>query len=164
MSRPVVYRCYGDTSRLLCIGSTGDEQKRFQVHQTQTPWWSEVTDIKTEVFPSLPDARTAERAAIRAEQAPYNKIRYRHPSRPRKPHSGPLLQHQDRLRWRRVAAGLSLKMLAQKVGCSATHLSNLENRAHPCNSSRQLLAKIADALGCEIADLVAGEPDGTAAA
>lgn len=66
------------------------------------------------------------------------------------------LSHEPlRLRYRRRAAGLTLEALAQLAGASKGHLSQLENGQ--VGASPPMLAKLAGALGCEIADLMPPE-------
>jgi transcriptional regulator with XRE-family HTH domain len=66
-----------------------------------------------------------------------------------------LNQSPQRLRRRRVAARLSLTELADKAGCSAPYLSQLERGIY--SASAEMLGKVADALGCEITDLMPPE-------
>ena len=71
----------------------------------------------------------------------------------------PKNQDPTRLRWRRVAARLSITELANKAGCSVPYLWQLENGDY--SASPEMLGKLADALGCDITDLMPPEP-GTA--
>jgi transcriptional regulator with XRE-family HTH domain len=59
----------------------------------------------------------------------------------------------DRIRDRRKAAGLSQRQLAGKVGVGFPHLSKVENGAE--TPSDELLAKIADAVGDDLDELMA---------
>lgn len=59
------------------------------------------------------------------------------------------------IRAERERAGLSLSQLSQLSGISKAHLVRLENRGG--NPSLEILARIADALGVTVADLL-GEP------
>jgi len=66
-----------------------------------------------------------------------------------------------RLKYRRVAAGLSVTDLADKAGYSKAHISMLEDGQH--GASPECLRELARALRCEIADLMAAEPSGAVA-
>lgn len=60
--------------------------------------------------------------------------------------------------WRlRVAAGLSLTELAQRAGISKGHLSELEKPEPSRSASPAMLARLAAALDCDIADLMPGK-------
>lgn len=74
---------------------------------------------------------------------------------------GVLNQHPARLRWRRVASGLSLTEAAREAGCSKAHLSKIEHGND--SASPELLAKLAALYRCEVANLMPDEPDGKAA-
>ena len=69
-------------------------------------------------------------------------------ARPRQP----LDHHPDKLRRRRVEAGLNQAELAKRVGCSAGHFSELESGTR--NPSPALLSAIAAELRCKPADLM----------
>lgn len=60
-----------------------------------------------------------------------------------------------RLERRRVEAGLNQTDLAQKAGVSKAHVSMVERGM--ANFSPRYLHKIAEALGCTIADLLSDE-------
>ncbi|MGP4093032.1 helix-turn-helix domain-containing protein [Nonomuraea sp. KM90] len=60
-----------------------------------------------------------------------------------------------RLRRRRVAAGLEAQELARRVGISKSALSRIE-RGHN-NASPPVLERLAQALNCQIADLMPEE-------
>ena len=62
-----------------------------------------------------------------------------------------------RLRRRRLAAGLTVTELAARAGCSKGYVSKLEN-GYPINPEATMLAALAGALECEIADLMPPEP------
>jgi transcriptional regulator with XRE-family HTH domain len=66
--------------------------------------------------------------------------------------------------WRhRVAAQMTMSQLAKKAGISKGHLSELEKAQPSRSASPDMLARLADALGCEITDLMPEDPDGRAA-
>lgn len=67
----------------------------------------------------------------------------------------PLNQDPVRLRRRRVAKRLSITELARIAGCSVPYLSQLERGLY--SASPAVLGALADALGCEIADLMPPE-------
>jgi transcriptional regulator with XRE-family HTH domain len=68
----------------------------------------------------------------------------------------------QRLKYRRVAAGLSITELATLAGYSKGHLSMLEDGKHH-SASATCLKKLAEVLGCEITDLMPTEPTGSVA-
>lgn len=76
---PCVYRCFTADGSLVYIGSTSTRLKRLKIHETQSGWWPEVADVKTDRFPTIFEARAAERLAIIAEAPAYNK-QYRRPA------------------------------------------------------------------------------------
>jgi transcriptional regulator with XRE-family HTH domain len=67
----------------------------------------------------------------------------------------PLNQDPNRLRRRRVATRLSMTELADRAGCSLSYLSQLEKGQY--SASPEVLGSLADALGCEITDLMPAE-------
>ena len=70
---PCVYRCFNSAGRLIYIGSSEARLSRFQIHETQSPWWPEVAKTTDERYPTIFQARAAERLAIIAEMPLYNK-------------------------------------------------------------------------------------------
>jgi hypothetical protein len=70
---PCVYRCFAAPGELLYIGSTNNRSLRIGSHRSQSPWWPEVADIQYQSFPTLTEARVAERLAIQAEQPARNR-------------------------------------------------------------------------------------------
>lgn len=73
-------------------------------------------------------------------------------SAPRKP----LDQDPQKVRRRRYEAGLTQKALAEKSGVSSTYLCGIERGAR--NASPVALSRLADALGCKVADLMPDLP------
>lgn len=68
-----------------------------------------------------------------------------------------LVQHLDRgeIRRRRILAGMTQVALARASGTGATYLNDIERgRGTP---SPTLLKRLAEALGCEITDLIRDE-------
>ncbi|MFJ9895279.1 helix-turn-helix domain-containing protein [Streptomyces sp. NPDC091280] len=61
-------------------------------------------------------------------------------------------QDPARVRRRRVEAGLSQVSLARRVGVTKGHLSLVESGGR--GASPELLGRLANALSCEIADLM----------
>lgn len=68
---------------------------------------------------------------------------------------------RKKLRRRRFAAGLTQAGLAEKAGCTEMHIWYLENGKR--DVSPPMLTSLATALGCSNADLMADEPNGSAA-
>lgn len=64
----------------------------------------------------------------------------------------PLSQDPERVRRRRIEAGLNLPALAAKAAMSKGHLSNIENGK--VSPTAKTLGRLAAALDCEIADLM----------
>lgn len=67
-------------------------------------------------------------------------------------------RNQDpvRLRRRRIEAGLTQASLATKARLSPTHMSSIESGR--AGASPDVLRRLAEALGCTIADLMPPEP------
>lgn len=70
---PCVYRCFDSGTRLIYIGSAKARLKRLMGHESQSQWWPEVAEVTAEHFPTLFQARVAERLAIKVEMPLYNK-------------------------------------------------------------------------------------------
>lgn len=68
----------------------------------------------------------------------------------------PLSQDPKRLRRRRIAARLNITQLAAKAGCSVSYLWQLENGDY--SASPALLGALADALECDVTDLMPPDP------
>lgn len=66
-----------------------------------------------------------------------------------------LTQDPRRLRYRRYAAGLSIRELSALAGVATGSISCLENGKYPAGVLT--LRALAEALGCEIADLMPEE-------
>jgi transcriptional regulator with XRE-family HTH domain len=62
------------------------------------------------------------------------------------------------IRLRRRALGLSQEELAERCGLSTTYVARLELARKRENPSLHILSSIADALHCDVADLVAKRP------
>jgi XRE family aerobic/anaerobic benzoate catabolism transcriptional regulator len=67
----------------------------------------------------------------------------------------PPTQDPQRLRRRRIEAGLNQGQLAAKVGKSKSHMSFLESGKR--NASPPLLKELAETLNCTVADLMPPE-------
>lgn len=72
MTATVVYRFFDAQGALLYVGVSENVKQRWVVHGSTKPWWPEVAEKTTEVFPSRDEALEAERAAIVAEKPKYN--------------------------------------------------------------------------------------------
>lgn len=72
-----------------------------------------------------------------------------------------LSQEPRRLKWRRIAAGLTIRQAAAKAGVSMGTISELENGNY--SATAPTLAALAKAYECEITDLMPDEPNGKAA-
>lgn len=68
-----VYQFRSDTE-LLYVGHTRWLKQRFQQHKRSKPWWSEVTDIRSEEFATEDDARLREKEIWRADRPKYNRV------------------------------------------------------------------------------------------
>ncbi|MEU6952112.1 helix-turn-helix transcriptional regulator [Streptomyces sp. NPDC045714] len=70
--------------------------------------------------------------------------------------------YQDpvQIRRRRIEAGLTQKALAKRVGVSKAHISMVERGT--AGASAPLLARLAAAFGCEVADLMPSPVPSTA--
>lgn len=73
-----------------------------------------------------------------------------HPPRERR-----LIQNPEALRRRRVLAGKSKLLLAQEIGISPTHMSNIELGKR--SVSEELLHRLAKAFDCPVEELMAEE-------
>jgi hypothetical protein len=71
---PCVYRCFNAAPALIYIGSAEKWLARLSGHRTRTPWWPEVADVKITRYPTIFEARAAERLAIEAENPVHNKL------------------------------------------------------------------------------------------
>lgn len=70
-----------------------------------------------------------------------------------------LPQDPARIRRKRIEAGLSQPALAKKAGVSKSTVYRIEEGLVPAQAPT--LRRLADALGCEIADLMPPTPAGT---
>ncbi|MEV6833570.1 helix-turn-helix transcriptional regulator [Streptomyces sp. NPDC051133] len=69
-------------------------------------------------------------------------------------------QDPQRLRRRRIEAGLNQGELAEKAGISESYMSCLALGTR--NASPRVLQRLAKALNCDVSDLMPPEPDTTA--
>jgi predicted GIY-YIG superfamily endonuclease len=67
-----LYRFYDDSGNLLYVGITNNLESRFSQHQKDKPWYHQVSEIKTETYPTRDAALWVERNAIRLEKPIYN--------------------------------------------------------------------------------------------
>lgn len=89
------------------------------------------------------------------------RVKGKRETRPEPERDRELNQDPKRLRRRRVAAGMTVTELATKAKCSVPYLWQLENGDY--SASAPMLARLAQALGCEITDLMPPEENGAAA-
>lgn len=75
-----VYRQFSAAGKLLYVGSSCDPLRRTSIHQSQTPWFREVTAITIEWLPTGEAALAAELEAIRTENPVHNVARKRRAS------------------------------------------------------------------------------------
>lgn len=69
-----VYRFYDSDRNLLYIGMTsGTPYMRWTDHRRTAPWWAFAAYVSIDWIPDG-DAAAVEKAAIRAERPPYNKV------------------------------------------------------------------------------------------
>lgn len=71
---PGVYRCFNAASRLIYIGASVTPLRRQKAHEARSSWWPEVADVQVTRYPTLFQARAAERLAIVAEDPVYNRL------------------------------------------------------------------------------------------
>lgn len=68
-----LYRFYSASGELLYVGITVDPGRRFPQHQSNKPWWHEVSGITlSDPYPDRESAAAAERLAIEVEAPRYN--------------------------------------------------------------------------------------------
>ena len=67
-----VYRIFDGENRLIYVGSTRGLFARLAAHRSQAWWAYQAAKVKASVYPSIEDARTAERLAIRVENPRWN--------------------------------------------------------------------------------------------
>lgn len=72
VGRPVVYRCYDESGRLIYIGSTSSMWDRLTQHRYDTWWTPLLAKLRMQVFPTIEAARAAERVAILHEEPAFN--------------------------------------------------------------------------------------------
>jgi hypothetical protein len=68
------YHIYDSDAHLIYIGSTDDVAIRIAGHRKTAAWRARIADVRTTTYPSLPAARAAEVAAIRAESPECNTL------------------------------------------------------------------------------------------
>lgn len=84
--KPVVYRIYDDTDRLIYIGASRALPGRLNVHRQLSWWFGLIARIETDEHPTIEAAYAAEMVAIQEEQPAFN---VRHTT------SGPVLTEDD---------------------------------------------------------------------
>lgn len=76
-----VYRAFDDDGRLLYIGSSVCVDARMRYHEQHSPWWPFHADLERTAYPTLTEARVAEKAAIATEHPRWN-VAHRSPDHP----------------------------------------------------------------------------------
>lgn len=73
MSRPVnVYALFNEQGHCVYVGTTINLRRRLQEHARLAAWWPEVSRYQVIPISNHKDARTVERALIRAYQPEHN--------------------------------------------------------------------------------------------
>jgi predicted GIY-YIG superfamily endonuclease len=73
VTRPVhVYAIFNNDGNALYVGITVNLRRRFQEHARLAAWWPEATRYQDIKLTNHVDARTVERALIRAYQPEHN--------------------------------------------------------------------------------------------
>jgi predicted GIY-YIG superfamily endonuclease len=70
---PFVYRFYDADRNPLYIGITSGSPQRWHQHRKDSAWWQMAEYVALSFFSSYADAMEAEKAAIKAEQPPFNR-------------------------------------------------------------------------------------------
>lgn len=71
--RPVhVYALFNDEGQALYVGITKNIRRRFQEHARLAAWWPEASRYQDIPISNMRDARTVERALIRAYRPNHN--------------------------------------------------------------------------------------------
>jgi hypothetical protein len=78
--RTALYRHFDKAGRLLYIGIAVDPAKREGEHRRESEWRGRIARVELEWYGDRHAARAAERAAIAAEQPPFNVLHTRSPS------------------------------------------------------------------------------------
>lgn len=68
----VLYRMYDQDGGLVYVGISVSLPARLIQHRQSQPWWSDITSISVQHFPTIREARDAERVAIAEERPRYN--------------------------------------------------------------------------------------------
>ncbi|PAZ15643.1 hypothetical protein CLM62_12670 [Streptomyces sp. SA15] len=72
--RTAFYRLFDADGVLLYVGIAKDVHKRWRMHEWEKTWWHLVSGNRVEWFPSRPEARAAELAAMENESPLYNGV------------------------------------------------------------------------------------------
>lgn len=70
--RPTLYRMFDDSGRLLYVGCTDLFMQRMTGHAGEKSWWTDVTTVHVEHFPTRASAFVAEAEAIAVERPMHN--------------------------------------------------------------------------------------------
>lgn len=75
MQQPhALYRFYDKADELLYVGLTCNPPGRLATHRRDKPWWTTITRIELETFPSRSSCMSAEKLAIKNEHPRFNVI------------------------------------------------------------------------------------------
>lgn len=75
--RPVLYRVFDDTGRLIYVGQTVDIDRRISEHRSQAWWWRLLAhEVRVESQPDVQSAKAAEKVAIQEECPAFNSMGY----------------------------------------------------------------------------------------
>lgn len=132
----VVYRAFSTDGELLYVGSTMHPAERLEAHGRTEDWWTEVSRVTLEHFPSREAALAAEGCAITAENPRYNRrrpaVRGLSPLRaPRSPFEAVVQSQGRRTSW-----------LSDRTGVTAYQLRRyFRGEAVPDEADRLAIAK-----------------------
>jgi hypothetical protein len=68
-----IYRCFDGAGALLYVGLSLVPRGRLKQHSEHSNWWFDVRRIEIEYYPTLPEARAVESAAVADEKPLHNK-------------------------------------------------------------------------------------------
>lgn len=67
-----LYRHFGHDGKLLYVGIANEPPARLRQHRKDKEWWIDVRNTTHQVFDTRPEAKAAEREAIKAENPTWN--------------------------------------------------------------------------------------------
>lgn len=75
--RPVLYRVFDRTGRLIYVGHSINLHTRAMEHRSQSWWWKPLAHrMRIQILPTVAAAKAAEKAAIREETPVFNSMGY----------------------------------------------------------------------------------------